>query len=43
VGLGDQKPVDEGKNAAARARNRCVEVKVFTVDQAAAEQPKTSE
>lgn len=35
VGLGDQKPVDEAKSPAARAKNRRVEVKVFTMDQAA--------
>jgi outer membrane protein OmpA-like peptidoglycan-associated protein len=33
VGLGQEKPVDEGKNRAARAKNRRVEVKVFTADQ----------
>ncbi len=32
VGLGDQKPVDDAKSAAARAKNRRVEVKVFTMD-----------
>ncbi len=32
VGLGKEKPVDEGKNRAARAKNRRVEVKVFTAD-----------
>lgn len=30
IGLGQEKPVDEGKNRAARAKNRRVEVKVFT-------------
>jgi OOP family OmpA-OmpF porin len=34
VGLGDEKPVDEAKNRAARAKNRRVEVKVFTADAA---------
>jgi OOP family OmpA-OmpF porin len=32
IGLGDDKPVDEGTNRAARAKNRRVEVKVFTAD-----------
>lgn len=29
IGLGDEKPVDEARNRAARAKNRRVEVKVF--------------
>ena len=36
VGLGKEKPVDEGKNRAARAKNRRVEVKVFSADQVTA-------
>jgi len=32
IGLGDEKPVDEGKNRDARAKNRRVEVKVFSAD-----------
>ena len=36
IGLGDQKPVEEGKNRAANAKNRRVEVKVFTADQVTA-------
>jgi len=32
IGLADEKPVDEGKDRAARAKNRRVEVKVFTAD-----------
>src|ERR1017187_9700260 len=32
IGLGEDKPVDEGKNRAARAKNRRVEVKVFGAD-----------
>jgi outer membrane protein OmpA-like peptidoglycan-associated protein len=36
IGLGKEKPVDEGKNRAARAKNRRVEVKVFTADQVTA-------
>jgi outer membrane protein OmpA-like peptidoglycan-associated protein len=32
IGLGEEKPVDEGKDRAARAKNRRVEVKVYTVD-----------
>ena len=32
IGLGQEKPVDEGKDRAARAKNRRVEVKVFTAD-----------
>jgi outer membrane protein OmpA-like peptidoglycan-associated protein len=33
IGLGEDKPVDEGHNRAARAKNRRVEVKVFSADQ----------
>jgi len=36
VGLADEKPVDEGRNRSARAKNRRVEVKVFTADQVTA-------
>ena len=36
IGLGDQKPVDEGNTREARARNRRVEVKVYTADALAA-------
>jgi outer membrane protein OmpA-like peptidoglycan-associated protein len=36
IGLGEQRPVDEAKNRAARAKNRRVEVKVFSADQMAA-------
>jgi len=32
IGLGQEKPVDDGKDRAARAKNRRVEVKVFTAD-----------
>jgi OOP family OmpA-OmpF porin len=32
IGLGQEKPVDEGNNRAARAKNRRVEVMVFTAD-----------
>jgi len=32
IGLGEEKPVDEGKDRTARAKNRRVEVKVFTAD-----------
>ena len=32
IGLGEDKPVDEAKNRAARAKNRRVEVKVLTAD-----------
>jgi len=32
IGLGEEKPVDEAKNRAARAKNRRVEVKVLTAD-----------
>ena len=39
VGLGEQKPLDEAKTRDARARNRRVEVKVFSADQAAASLP----
>ena len=33
VGLGKEKPADEGHNRAARAKNRRVEVRLFTADQ----------
>ncbi len=36
VGLGDDKPVDDAHNRAARAKNRRVEVKVFSADQVTA-------
>jgi len=32
IGLGQEKPVDESRNRAARAKNRRVEVKVFSAD-----------
>jgi outer membrane protein OmpA-like peptidoglycan-associated protein len=36
IGLGQEKPVDEARNQAARAKNRRVEVKVFSADQVTA-------
>jgi outer membrane protein OmpA-like peptidoglycan-associated protein len=36
IGLGQEKPVDEGRNQTARAKNRRVEVKVFSADQVTA-------
>jgi OmpA-OmpF porin, OOP family len=36
IGLGDEKPVDEGHTRAARAKNRRVEVKIFSADQSPA-------
>jgi outer membrane protein OmpA-like peptidoglycan-associated protein len=36
VGLGPEKPVDEARNRAARAKNRRVEVKIFSADQVTA-------
>jgi outer membrane protein OmpA-like peptidoglycan-associated protein len=36
IGLGEEKPVDEGHNRASRAKNRRVEIKVFTADQVTA-------
>jgi len=33
VGLGSQKPADEGKTRAARSKNRRVEVKIYSADQ----------
>jgi outer membrane protein OmpA-like peptidoglycan-associated protein len=36
IGLGPEKPVDEAHNRSARAKNRRVEVKVFSADQATA-------
>jgi OmpA-OmpF porin, OOP family len=35
IGLGEEKPVDEGHDSAARAKNRRVEVKVFSADSGA--------
>ena len=34
IGLGEEKPVDDGRGSAARAKNRRVEVKVFSADAA---------
>jgi OOP family OmpA-OmpF porin len=36
IGLGKEKPVEEGRNQSARAKNRRVEVKVFSADQVTA-------
>ena len=36
IGLGEEKPVDDARSSAARAKNRRVEVKVFSADQATA-------
>jgi outer membrane protein OmpA-like peptidoglycan-associated protein len=36
IGLGEEKPVDTGSNRAARAKNRRVEVKVYSADQVTA-------
>jgi outer membrane protein OmpA-like peptidoglycan-associated protein len=36
IGLGKEKPVDMGKNRAARAKNRRVEVKIYSAGQTAA-------
>ena len=36
IGLGEEKPADDGHNREARAKNRRVEVKVFTADQVTA-------
>jgi outer membrane protein OmpA-like peptidoglycan-associated protein len=36
IGLGEEKPLDEAHNRAARAKNRRVEVKVFSADQVTA-------
>jgi OOP family OmpA-OmpF porin len=36
IGLGMEKPVDDARNRAARAKNRRVEVKVFSADQVTA-------
>jgi outer membrane protein OmpA-like peptidoglycan-associated protein len=36
IGLGEEKPVEEGHNRAARAKNRRVEVRVFSADQVTA-------
>ena len=42
VGLGKDKPVDEGKSRAAREKNRRVEVTVFSADGAQSAQGQTS-
>jgi outer membrane protein OmpA-like peptidoglycan-associated protein len=36
IGLGEEKPLDTGRNRAARAKNRRVEVKVYSADQVTA-------
>jgi outer membrane protein OmpA-like peptidoglycan-associated protein len=36
IGLGEQKPVDEGRGREANAKNRRVEVKVYSADHVAA-------
>ena len=43
IGLGNEKPADTGRNRAARAKNRRVEVRMFTADTnlAMAQQPTT--
>ena len=41
IGLGEQKPVEDARTRAARAKNRRVEVKLFTADQAASAQQAT--
>jgi outer membrane protein OmpA-like peptidoglycan-associated protein len=33
IGLGEEKPVDDGHNRAARAKNRRVEIKIFSADE----------
>ncbi len=33
IGLGEEKPLDDGHNRAARAKNRRVEIKVFSADE----------
>jgi OmpA-OmpF porin, OOP family len=48
VGLGSQKPADEGRNREARSKNRRVEVKIYSADQtmasrnSAADAPSTT-
>ncbi len=43
IGLGETKPAEEGQTRAARAKNRRVEVKLFTADQGvSAQQPAPS-
>jgi len=36
IGLGEQKPADTGRTREARARNRRVEVKIYSADEALA-------
>jgi len=43
IGLGKEKPVDMGKNRAARAKNRRVEVRIFSADQNAAAMSQASQ
>ena len=43
VGLGKAKPADEGHNRAARAKNRRVEVRLFTADQQVAMSQSTAQ
>jgi OmpA-OmpF porin, OOP family len=43
IGLGKEKPVDMGRNRAARAKNRRVEVKIYSADQGAAAISQTNQ
>jgi outer membrane protein OmpA-like peptidoglycan-associated protein len=43
IGLGEEKPVDTANNRAARAKNRRVEVKVYSADQVTASLTNSSE
>jgi OmpA family len=36
IGLGTERPIDEGHNRAARAKNRRVDVNIFSADQVTA-------
>ena len=44
IGLGEERPLDDARTREARAKNRRVEVRVFTADQVTAsnEQPATA-
>lgn len=42
IGLGEEKPVDDGHTRAARAKNRRVEIKIFSADESYSTSPQQS-
>lgn len=43
IGLGEEKPVDDGHTRAARAKNRRVEIKIFSADESYSTSPQQSQ